>query len=181
MRTKETGHQRKACPLSAGLLASLLLNFCLDDFDKKFINHFPHLPFVWFIIEVMYMFPCKSCIFLSRDVHDSFTVCSCVFYCLVLSSLSLLMRVLWFSTSWLAFVNSFGIFCSYMQKLGKVNLRWLWGTPLVLMLLTTWFSPVRLLGLLQGNADYWQLSCRSRCHMILIFLRTKRDRISKCS
>mgnify|MGYP001761900220 CR=1 FL=1 len=60
MRTKEIGQQRLACPLSVGLLASVLFNFYLDDFDRTFINRFPHFPFVWFINEVIVSVPLKK-------------------------------------------------------------------------------------------------------------------------
>lgn len=34
------------CFLSVGLLTIVLLNFYHDDFDRAFIHHFPHFPFV---------------------------------------------------------------------------------------------------------------------------------------
>lgn len=42
---------------AVGLLASVLLNFYLDYFDRTFINRFPHLPFVRYIHEIIVAVP----------------------------------------------------------------------------------------------------------------------------
>lgn len=152
------------------------------DFDEKLAMafHISH-PLVLFIHEVIWHVPLQSWLFLSWDGHALNCLSSVFYYLVVLSSVSfsiLLVKGFYYSSTMeLASLTLLGLFCSYMQKLGMVNLRWLWGIVLALTLLTTWFSPVRLLRLLQGNVDYWQLSCQSRCQITLIVLLTTRNRI----